>query len=130
MRRPCAHLLRRKPSRTSPSSDAISSISCSWCRARIRAPTTPSPAARGPTIDGMDNNERYIGTIGVKPSLDAIQEIRVQTNLYSAEVGRTGGGVINILTKSGTNQYHGSGYEFYRNGRFDSRDYFATVDPI
>ena len=81
-------------------------------------------------IDGMDNNERYIGTIGVKPSLDAIQEIRVQTNLYSAEVGRTGGGVINILTKSGTNQFHGSGYEFYRNARFDSRDYFATVDPI
>jgi hypothetical protein len=52
-------------------------------------------------IDGMDNNERYIGTIGVKPAIDAIQEIRVQTNLYSAEVGRTGGGVINILTKSG-----------------------------
>ena len=60
-------------------------------------------------IDGMDNNERYIGTIGVKPSMDAIQEIRVETNLYSAESGRTGGGVINILTKSGTNAFHGSG---------------------
>jgi len=81
-------------------------------------------------IDGMDNNERYIGTIGVKPSMDAIQEVRVQTNLYSAEVGRTGGGVINILTKSGTNDFHGSAYEFYRNDRFDERDYFATVDPI
>ena len=81
-------------------------------------------------IDGMDNNERYIGTIGVKPSMDAIQEVRVQTNLYSAEVGRTGGGVINILTKSGTNEFHGSAYEFYRNDRFDERDYFATVDPI
>jgi hypothetical protein len=81
-------------------------------------------------IDGMDNNERYIGTIGVKPSMDAIQEIRVQTNLYSAEVGRTGGGVINILTKSGTNAFNGSAYEFYRNDRFDERDYFATVDPI
>ena len=81
-------------------------------------------------IDGMDNNERYIGTIGVKPSMDAIQEIRVQTNLYSAESGRTGGGVINILTKSGTNAFHGSAYEFYRNDRFDERDYFATIDPI
>ena len=81
-------------------------------------------------IDGMDNNERYIGTIGVKPSMDAIQEVRVQTNLYSAEVGRTGGGVINILTKSGTNEFTGSAYEFYRNDRFDERDYFATVDPI
>ena len=54
-------------------------------------------------IDGMDNNERYIGTIGVKPSIDAIAEVKVQTNLYSAEVGRTAGGVINILTKSGSN---------------------------
>ena len=81
-------------------------------------------------IDGMDNNERYIGTIGVKPSMDAIQEIRVETNLYLAESGRTGGGVINILTKSGTNAFHGSGYEFYRNARFDERDYFATIDPI
>ena len=81
-------------------------------------------------IDGMDNNERYIGTIGVKPSMDAIQEIRVETNLYPAESGRTGGGVINILTKSGTNAFHGSAYEFYRNDRFDERDYFATIDPI
>ena len=81
-------------------------------------------------IDGMDNNERYIGTIGVKPAMDAIQEIRVQTNLYSAESGRTGGGVINLLTKSGTNAFHGSAYEFYRNARFDERDYFATIDPI
>ena len=71
-----------------------------------------------------------IGTIGVKPSIDAIQEIRVETNLYSAESGRTGGGVINILTKSGTNEFHGSAYEFYRNARFDERDYFATIDPI
>ena len=81
-------------------------------------------------IDGMDNNERCIGTIGVKPSMDAIAEVRVQTNLYSAEIGRTGGGMINILTKSGTNEFHGSAFEFYRNDRFDERDYFATVDPI
>ena len=53
-------------------------------------------------IDGMDNNERAIGTIGVKPSMDAIAEMRVQTNMYSAEVGRTAGGVVNLLTKSGT----------------------------
>ena len=81
-------------------------------------------------IDGMDNNERAIGTIGVKPSMDAIAEVRVQTNMYSAEVGRTAGGVINILTKSGTNEFHGSAFEFYRNDRFDSRDYFATTDPM
>ena len=81
-------------------------------------------------IDGMDNNERAIGTVGVKPSMDAIAEVRVQTNLYLAETGRTGGGIINILTKSGTNAFHGSAYEFRRDDRFDERDYFATTDPV
>ena len=81
-------------------------------------------------IDGMDNNERAIGTIGVKPSMDAIAEIKVQTNLYSAEAGRTGGGVINILTKSGSNAFHGSGFEFVRNDRFDARNFFATTKPL
>ena len=81
-------------------------------------------------IDGMDNNERAIGTIGVKPSMDAIAEMRVQTNMYSAEVGRTAGGVVNLLTKSGTNQFHGSAFGGFRDDRFDSRDYFATTDPI
>ena len=61
------------------------------------------PVANNNMIDGMDNNERFIGTIGVRPSIDAIQEFRVQTNLYSAEISRTSGGVVNILTKSGTN---------------------------
>ncbi len=81
-------------------------------------------------IDGMDNNERAIGTVGVKPSMDAIAEVRVQTNLYLAETGRTGGGIINILTKSGTNAFHGTAYEFRRDDRFDERDYFATTDPV
>jgi len=66
-------------------------------------------------IDGVDNNERIIGTIGVRPSVDAIQEVNVSTNMYSAEYGRTGGGVVNIITKSGSNAFHGSAYEFFRN---------------
>jgi len=66
-------------------------------------------------IDGMDNNERIIGVIGVRPSVDAIQEVNVETNLYTAEVGRTGGGVVNLVTKSGTNSLHGTAYEFFRN---------------
>ena len=81
-------------------------------------------------IDGMDNNERAIGTIGVRPSMDAIAEVRVQTNNYAAEVGRTAGGVVNLLTKSGTNVLHGSAYGFFRDDRFDSRDFFAREDPI
>jgi hypothetical protein len=89
-----------------------------------------SDTANNLLIDGMDNNERAIGTIGVKPSMDAIAEIRVQTNNYSADVGRTAGGVVNILTKSGTNTLHGSAYGFFRDDRFDERNYFAETDPI
>ena len=78
------------------------------------------------TIDGMDNNEGVIGSIGVQPSIDAIQEVHVQTNLYTAEVGRTAGAAIDIITKSGTNNFHGSIYEFLRNDKFDARSYFDT----
>src|SRR5438874_6890802 len=81
-------------------------------------------------VDGMDNNERSIGTVAIKPSIDAIAEVRVQTNMYTAETGRTLGGVINILTKSGSNQFHGSGFEFGRHERFDSRLFFAQGKPL
>ena len=80
-------------------------------------------------LDGMDNNERTIGTVGIKPSIDAIAEVQVQTNMYTAETGRTLGGIVNIITKSGTNQYHGSAFDFARNDRFDSRLFFAATKP-
>jgi outer membrane receptor protein involved in Fe transport len=82
------------------------------------------PIANNNMIDGMDNNERIIGTIGVRPSIDAIQEFKVQTNLYSAEIGRTSGGVVNIISKSGSNQFHGSLFEFLRNDRLDANGNF------
>lgn len=66
-------------------------------------------------IDGFDNNTRIIGSIGVRPSIDAIQEVNITTNKYDASVGRTGGGVVEIVTKSGTNSFHGSAFEFLRN---------------
>jgi Carboxypeptidase regulatory-like domain/TonB dependent receptor len=75
-------------------------------------------------IDGMDNNERIIGGIGVRPSVDAIAEFTVQTNDYTAEVGRTAGGVINVITKSGSNNLHGSIYEYFRNDKFDAHSFF------
>jgi hypothetical protein len=80
-------------------------------------------------IDGADNNERLMGTAGVRPSIDAVAEVKIQTNLYAAETGRTSGGVINIITKSGTNKFSGSAYDYARRGRFDSRTYFAKTDP-
>ena len=80
-------------------------------------------------IDGLDNNERLIGVIGVRPSIEGIAELRVETNLYTADIGRTGGGVINIITKSGTDRFHGSIFEYIRNNALDARDYFALVSP-
>ena len=81
-------------------------------------------------VDGIDDNERIIGTIGVKPSVEGIQEITVQTNSYAPEAGRTAGGVINLVTKSGGNQFHGSVYEFFRNDKFDGRNWFQTTGAM
>ena len=81
-------------------------------------------------IDGFDNNERLVGTIGVKPNVEGIQEISVQTNSYAPEAGRTAGGVVNIVTRSGTNQFHGSAYEFFRNDIFDARNFFSRVATV
>jgi hypothetical protein len=78
-------------------------------------------------IDGTDDNERVIGTIGVRPNVEGIQEITVETNSYSAEAGRTAGGVVSIITRSGTNQFHGSAYEFFRNDIFDARNVLQTT---
>jgi hypothetical protein len=79
-------------------------------------------------LDGMDNNERAIGTVVVKPSMDALAEVQVETSLYPAWVGRAGGAVINEITKSGTNQYHGTVYEFLRNDKFDAKNFFNVPE--
>src|SRR6202789_3471813 len=78
-------------------------------------------------VDGIEDNERVIGSIGVKPNIKGIQEITVQTNSYAPEAGRTAGGVINIVTRSGTNQFHGSAYEYFRNDIFDGRNFFQNT---
>jgi hypothetical protein len=78
-------------------------------------------------IDGIDNNEREQGVIGVRPSIDAIAEVKVDTNSFSAEEGRDAGAVVNVITKSGTNQFHGSVYEFFRNDIVDARDFNAKT---
>ncbi len=78
-------------------------------------------------IDGTDNNERIIGTIGVKPLLDAIEEVTVQTNDYTPETGRSAGGVVSVLTKRGSNQFHGTAYEFIQNDRFNAKNPFVPA---
>ena len=77
-------------------------------------------------IDGMDNNEREQFTILMRPSIDMIQEVKVDTNSYPAEVGRAGGAVVNLLTKSGTNDFHGGVYEFLRNDKLNANDFFSN----
>jgi hypothetical protein len=79
------------------------------------------------TIDGIDDNERIIGAIGVRPDVEGIQEITVETNSYAPEAGRTAGGVVSIITRSGTNRFHGSAYEFFRNDIFDARNVLQTT---
>ncbi|HXE62377.1 MAG TPA: TonB-dependent receptor [Bryobacteraceae bacterium] len=72
-------------------------------------------------IDGMDNNERFIATVTVKPSIEAIGEIKVITNTFSAELSRANGAGISFITKGGTNNFHGSLFEFFRNQALDAR---------
>jgi hypothetical protein len=76
-------------------------------------------------LDGVDNNSTLNGVATIVPSVDALQEFKVQTSNYSAEFGRAAGAVINIAIKQGTNDFHGSLYEFIRNDLFDARNPFS-----
>ncbi len=75
-------------------------------------------------LEGVDNNDPYINQYVALPSIDAIQEFKVQSGNYSAEFGRGGGAQVNMILKSGTNQFHGSLFEFFRNRTLDAKNYF------
>ncbi len=81
------------------------------------------------TLDGVNNNETFFKQFAVQPSLDAIQEFAIQTNVASAEYGSGAGSQINVITKSGSEAFHGSLFEFVRNDLFDARDAFAKEKP-
>lgn len=80
-------------------------------------------------LDGADNNDAFLGTAAGVPSPDALQEFRILTNSYSAEYGRGGGAVVNVVTRNGTNDLHGSAYDFLRNDAFDARNFFSSQVP-
>jgi len=81
------------------------------------------------TLDGVNNNETFFKAYAVQPSIDAIQEFKIQTNITSSEFGSAAGANINVATKSGTNDIHGGVFEFLRNNVFDARDSFAPEKP-
>jgi hypothetical protein len=81
-------------------------------------------------VDGMDNNEREQFSILFRPSIDSLEEVKIDTNAYPAEEGRAGGAVINLITKSGTNAFHGGVYEYFRNDKLNANDFFANSSGI
>ena len=79
------------------------------------------------TVNGGDGNDQFAGLPAIQPSPDAIAEFRVLTNTFDAEYGRNSGAVVNVVTKSGTNEIHGNAYEFFRNQNLNAKGFFDTT---
>ncbi len=80
-------------------------------------------------VNGGDGNDIFVNLPAIQPSPDAIEEFRVLTNTFDAEYGRNSGSIVNVVTKSGTNQLHGDFYEFFRNNVLNTRGYFDPSIP-
>jgi outer membrane receptor protein involved in Fe transport len=83
------------------------------------------PGNNSRLLDGVDNTEIVQGLSSLVPSLDSVQDYKFTTNSYDAEYGQVGGGVLQVTTKSGTNQLHGSLFEYYRSADFSAADTFS-----
>src|ERR1035438_3427784 len=95
------------------------------------------PAQNNYLLDGIDNNSNNVDFLNgtnyvILPPVDAIQEFKVQTADFSAELGRAAGAVMNATIKSGTNSIHGAAWEFFRNDKLDAADWFEnnTTNPV
>src|SRR5207302_10809584 len=75
-------------------------------------------------VDGIDNNDYFGGAAAQIPSIDSIQEFEVQSNTFSAEYGRNSGSVVNLATKSGSNERHGTVYECFRHDALHACNFF------
>ncbi|MBZ5606530.1 MAG: carboxypeptidase-like regulatory domain-containing protein, partial [Acidobacteriia bacterium] len=82
------------------------------------------------TLNGFFNNNEAAGIPAVRPSIDAIQEFNILTGIYPAQYGFNSGGQIIVTTKSGSNEFHGSGYEFLRNQAMDARNFFSAPGAL
>jgi len=93
------------------------------------------PAQNNYLLDGIDNNSDTVDFLNgtnfvVLPPVDAVQEFKVQTSGFSAEFGRSGAAVLNATIKSGTNELHGSAWEFFRNDKLDAADFFENAGGV
>ena len=79
-------------------------------------------------LDGVYNLDPKLNSFGVRPPVDGIQEFEISTSTYDASFGRNAGAQVNVISKSGSNQLHGTLYEFHRNAAFDARNFFAPAD--
>ncbi|HEX3355180.1 MAG TPA: carboxypeptidase regulatory-like domain-containing protein [Terriglobales bacterium] len=80
------------------------------------------------SVNGGDANDQFVNLPTVQPSPDSIEEFRVLTNTFDAEYGRNSGSIVNVVTKSGTNQFHGNMYEFFRNKVLNANGYCFSAD--
>jgi carboxypeptidase family protein/TonB-dependent receptor-like protein len=86
--------------------------------------------ANGFFLDGVDINVPEQGVIAFPPLIEATREFQVQTSLFNAEYGRFSGSIVSFVTKSGTNQWHGSAYEYFRNDALDANDFFNNSNGL
>ena len=82
------------------------------------------------TVNGGDGNDLFVNLPAIQPSPDAIDEFRVLTNTFDAEYGRNSGSVVNVVTKSGSNQFHGDVYEYFRNTILDANTFFNNAAGV
>ncbi|MBS1815953.1 MAG: TonB-dependent receptor [Acidobacteria bacterium] len=87
-------------------------------------------AANAVLIDGQNDVQTYINEVSINPAADAIQEFKVESGVIAPEYGFLAGGVINMVSRAGTNKYHGTAYEFLRNDAFDANNYFTGVSRL
>jgi outer membrane receptor protein involved in Fe transport len=80
-------------------------------------------------VNGGDANDQFVNTPTIQPTPDSVEEFRMITNTFDAEYGRNSGSVVNVITKSGTNGFHGNIYEYFRNTVLDARGYPDTTKP-
>src|SRR6266436_2404103 len=81
-------------------------------------------------INGVNLNDQVQNQITFQPSINTVQEFKIDNSTFSAEYGRSSGAIVNIATRSGTNDYHGEGFEFFRNSALDARNFFErTTKP-